>query len=400
MDLREEAMELRRKTHQIIKTDLAAPMENGHDLAVVYTPGVAAPCLAIKEDEDLSLDLTWRGNVVAVISDGTRVLGLGDIGPAASLPVMEGKSALYKRFGGIDAIPIVINTKDPDEFIHTVQLLEKSFAGINLEDLSSPKCYDIEDTLKATMNIPVFHDDQFGTAIAALAGVLGGLRLIGKKLDEVKVVVNGVGAAGSAIARLFLEAGVPAENMTALNSKGILYDNGHLDRIQKALADKLNPEGRRGTLADAVKGADVLVGCSGPGVFTKEIVSTMAEKNIVFGMANPVPEMMLDEAREAGVYVFGTGRSDMPNQINNSSVFPGLFRGALDVRARQINEEMKLAAAYALANLMSDDELDPDHVAADVFDERVPKAVAKAVAKAAIETGVARVKELPEQYRD
>lgn len=400
MDLREEAMELRRKTHQIIKTDLAAPMENGHDLAVVYTPGVAAPCLAIKEDEDLSLDLTWRGNVVAVISDGTRVLGLGDIGPAASLPVMEGKSALYKRFGGIDAIPIVINTKDPDEFIHTVQLLEKSFAGINLEDLSSPKCYDIEDTLKATMNIPVFHDDQFGTAIAALAGVLGGLRLIGKKLNEVKVVVNGVGAAGSAIARLFLEAGVPAENMTALNSKGILYDNGHLDRIQKALADKLNPEGRRGTLADAVKGADVLVGCSGPGVFTKEIVSTMAEKNIVFGMANPVPEMMLDEAREAGVYVFGTGRSDMPNQINNSSVFPGLFRGALDVRARQINEEMKLAAAYALANLMSDDELDPDHVVADVFDERVPKAVAKAVAKAAIETGVARVKELPEQYRD
>ncbi len=400
MDLREEAMELRRKTHQIIKTDLAVPMENGHDLAVVYTPGVAAPCLAIKEDEDLSLDLTWRGNVVAVISDGTRVLGLGDIGPAASLPVMEGKSALYKRFGGIDAIPIVINTKDPDEFIHTVQLLEKSFAGINLEDLSSPKCYDIEDTLKATMNIPVFHDDQFGTAIAALAGVLGGLRLIGKKLDEVKVVVNGVGAAGSAIARLFLEAGVPAENMTALNSKGILYDNGHLDRIQKALADKLNPEGRRGTLADAVKGADVLVGCSGPGVFTKEIVSTMAEKNIVFGMANPVPEMMLDEAREAGVYVFGTGRSDMPNQINNSSVFPGLFRGALDVRARQINEEMKLAAAYALANLMSDDELDPDHVVADVFDERVPKAVAKAVAKAAIETGVARVKELPEQYRD
>ena len=400
MDLREEAMELRRKTHQIIKTDLAAPMENGHDLAVVYTPGVAAPCLAIKEDEDLSLDLTWRGNVVAVISDGTRVLGLGDIGPAASLPVMEGKSALYKRFGGIDAIPIVINTKDPDEFIHTVQLLEKSFAGINLEDLSSPKCYDIEDTLKATMNIPVFHDDQFGTAIAALAGVFGGLRLIGKKLDEVKVVVNGVGAAGSAIARLFLEAGVPAENMTALNSKGILYDNGHLDRIQKALADKLNPEGRRGTLADAVKGADVLVGCSGPGVFTKEIVSTMAEKNIVFGMANPVPEMMLDEAREAGVYVFGTGRSDMPNQINNSSVFPGLFRGALDVRARQINEEMKLAAAYALANLMSDDELDPDHVVADVFDERVPKAVAKAVAKAAIETGVARVKELPEQYRD
>lgn len=400
MDLREEAMQLRREKHQMIQTALAAPVNDAHDLAVVYTPGVSAPCLAIKEDEDLSLDLTCRGNIVAVISDGTRVLGLGDIGPAASLPVMEGKSALYKRFGNVDAIPIVINTKDPDEFIHTVQLLEKSFAGINLEDLSSPKCYDIEDKLKATMNIPVFHDDQHGTAIAALAAVLGGLRLVGKKLDEVKVVMNGAGAAGSAIARLLLEAGVKDENMTILNSKGIMYDNGKLDRIQKELAARVNPENKHGTLADAVKGADVLLGCSAPGVFTPEIVKNMAEKNIVFAMANPTPEMMLDAAREAGVYIFGTGRSDMPNQVNNSSVFPGLFRGALDVRARQINEEMKLAAAYALANLMSDDELDPDHVVVDVFDPRVPKAVAKAVAKAAIETGVARVKELPAQYQD
>lgn len=400
MDLREEAMALRKEKHQMIHTELSAPVDNAHDLAVVYTPGVSAPCLAIKEDEDLSLDLTWRGNVVAVISDGTRVLGLGDIGPAASLPVMEGKSALYKRFGNVDAIPIVINTKDPDEFIHTVQLLEKSFAGINLEDLSSPKCYDIEDKLKATMNIPVFHDDQHGTAIAALAAVLGGLRLVGKKIDEVKVVMNGAGAAGSAIARLLLEAGVKDENMTILNSKGIMYDNGKLDRIQKELAARVNPENKQGTLAEAVKGADVLLGCSAPGVFTPEIVKNMAEKNIVFAMANPNPEMMLDAAREAGVYIFGTGRSDMPNQVNNSSVFPGLFRGALDVRARQINEEMKLAAAYALANLMPDDELSPDHVVVDVFDPRVPKAVAKAVAKAAVETGVARVKELPEQYRD
>lgn len=400
MDLREEAMALRREKHQMIHTELSAPVDNAHDLAVVYTPGVSAPCLAIKEDEDLSLDLTWRGNVVAVISDGTRVLGLGDIGPAASLPVMEGKSALYKRFGNVDAIPIVINTKDPDEFIHTVQLLEKSFAGINLEDLSSPKCYDIEDKLKATMNIPVFHDDQHGTAIAALAAVLGGLRLVGKKIDEVKVVMNGAGAAGSAIARLLLEAGVKDENMTILNSKGIMYDNGKLDRIQKELAARVNPENKQGTLAEAVKGADVLLGCSAPGVFTPEIVKNMAEKNIVFAMANPNPEMMLDAAREAGVYIFGTGRSDMPNQVNNSSVFPGLFRGALDVRARQINEEMKLAAAYALANLMPDEELSPDHVVVDVFDPRVPKAVAKAVAKAAVETGVARVKELPEQYRD
>ena len=400
MDLREEAMALRKEKHQMIHTELSAPVENAHDLAVVYTPGVSAPCLAIKEDEDLSLDLTWRGNVVAGISDGTRVLGLGDIGPAASLPVMEGKSALYKRFGNVDAIPIVINTKDPDEFIHTVQLLEKSFAGINLEDLSSPKCYDIEDKLKATMNIPVFHDDQHGTAIAALAAVLGGLRLVGKKIDEVKVVMNGAGAAGSAIARLLLEAGVKDENMTILNSKGIMYDNGKLDRIQKELAARVNPENKQGTLAEAVKGADVLLGCSAPGVFTPEIVKNMAEKNIVFAMANPTPEMMLDAAREAGVYIFGTGRSDMPNQVNNSSVFPGLFRGALDVRARQINEEMKLAAAYALANLMPDEELSPDHVVVDVFDPRVPKAVAKAVAKAAVETGVARMKELPEQYRD
>lgn len=400
MDLREEAMALRKEKHQMIHTELSAPVDNAHDLAVVYTPGVSAPCLAIKEDEDLSLDLTWRGNVVAVISDGTRVLGLGDIGPAASLSVMEGKSALYKRFGNVDAIPIVINTKDPDEFIHTVQLLEKSFAGINLEDLSSPKCYDIEDKLKATMNIPVFHDDQHGTAIAALAAVLGGLRLVGKKIDEVKVVMNGAGAAGSAIARLLLEAGVKDENMTILNSKGIMYDNGKLDRIQKELAARVNPENKQGTLAEAVKGADVLLGCSAPGVFTPEIVKNMAEKNIVFAMANPNPEMMLDAAREAGVYIFGTGRSDMPNQVNNSSVFPGLFRGALDVRARQINEEMKLAAAYALANLMPDEELSPDHVVVDVFDPRVPKAVAKAVAKAAVETGVARVKELPEQYRD
>lgn len=399
MDLREEAMKLREEKHQMITTALHAPMETPHDLAVVYTPGVAAPCLAIKEDEDLSLDLTWRGNVVAVISDGTRVLGLGDIGPAASIPVMEGKSALYKRFGNVDAIPIVINTKDPDEFIHTVQLLEKSFAGINLEDLSSPKCYDIEDKLKATMNIPVFHDDQHGTAIACVAAVLGGLRLVGKPINEVKVVMNGAGAAGTACARLLLEAGVDPKNMTIVNRKGILYDNGKRDRIQKELIAKVNPENRQGTFAEAVKGADVLLGCSAPGVFKKEIVETMAEKNIVFAMANPVPEMMLDDAREAGVYIFGTGRSDMPNQVNNSSVFPGLFRGALDVRARQINEEMKLAAARALANLLTDEELDPDHVVVNVFDPRVPKAVAKAVAKAAIETGVARVKELPEQYK-
>lgn len=399
-ELKKEAIALRKEKHQMIKTALNADMKNGHDLAIVYTPGVSAPCLEIKKDEDLSLEMTWRGNVVAVISDGTRVLGLGDIGAAAAMPVMEGKSALYKRFGNIDAIPIVLDTKDKDEFIHTVKLLEKNFAGINLEDISSPKCYDIEDELKKIMNIPVFHDDQHGTAIAALAALLGALKVTGKKIDEIKVVMNGAGAAGTAIARLLLEDGVKPENMTILNSKGILYDNGKRDRVQLELIQKTNPENKQGTFADAVKGADVLIGCSAPGVFNNDAIKTMADKSIVFAMANPVPEIMEEEAKEKGVFIYGSGRSDMHNQVNNSSVFPGLFRGALDVRAWQINEEMKLAAAHALADLATKCTLDPDHVVVDVFDERVPHEVAKAVAKAAIASGVARVTELPEQYKD
>ena len=399
--LKEEALALRREKHQMIKTDLNAAVECNHDLAIVYTPGVSAPCLAIKDDEDLSLELTWRGNVVAVISDGTRVLGMGDIGAAAAMPVMEGKSALYKRFGQIDAIPITLDTKDPQEFIHTVKLLEKNFAGINLEDISSPKCYDIEDELKKIMNIPVFHDDQHGTAIAALAALLGALEVVGKKIEDVKVVMNGAGAAGTAIARLLLEDGVKPENMTILNSKGILFDNGKRDRVQQELIAKVNPENKQGTFDDAVKGADVLIGCSAPGVFNVKAIKTMNDKSIVFAMANPVPEIMYEEAKEKGVYIYGSGRSDMPNQVNNSSVFPGLFRGALDVRARQINEEMKLAAAHALADLaIHSGKLDPDHVVVDVFDPQVPFAVAKAVAKAAIASGVARATELPEKYRD
>lgn len=399
--LKEEALALRREKHQMIKTDLNAAVKSNHDLAIVYTPGVSAPCLAIKDDEDLSLELTWRGNVVAVISDGTRVLGMGDIGAAAAMPVMEGKSALYKRFGQIDAIPITLDTKDPQEFIHTVKLLEKNFAGINLEDISSPKCYDIEDELKKIMNIPVFHDDQHGTAIAALAALLGALDVVGKKIEDVKVVMNGAGAAGTAIARLLLEDGVKPENMTILNSKGILFDNGKRDRVQQELIAKVNPENKQGTFDEAVKGADVLIGCSAPGVFNVESIKTMNDKSIVFAMANPVPEIMYEEAKEKGVYIYGSGRSDMPNQVNNSSVFPGLFRGALDVRARQINEEMKLAAAHALADLaIHSGKLDPDHVVVDVFDPQVPFAVAKAVAKAAIASGVARATELPEKYRD
>ena len=378
-ELKKEAIALRKEKHQMIKTALNADMKNGHDLAIVYTPGVSAPCLEIKKDEDLSLEMTWRGNVVAVISDGTRVLGLGDIGAAAAMPVMEGKSALYKRFGNIDAIPIVLDTKDKDEFIHTVKLLEKNFAGINLEDISSPKCYDIEDELKKIMNIPVFHDDQHGTAIAALAALLGALKVTGKKIDEIKVVMNGAGAAGTAIARLLLEDGVKPENMTVLNSKGILYDNGKRDRVQLELIHKTNPENKQGTFAEAVKGADVLIGCSAPGVFNNDAIKTMADKSIVFAMANPVPEIMPDLAKKAGAKVVGTGRSDFPNQVNNVVAFPGIFKGALEGRATQITEEMKLAAALAIASLVPEDELNEDNIMPEAFDPRVADVVSAAV---------------------
>lgn len=398
MDLKQESMEMRRQHGGILTTQLKVPMDDRHDLAVAYTPGVAEPCLHIKDEEDLSFSLTLRGNVIAVISDGTRVLGLGDIGAAAAIPVMEGKSAIYRRFAGIDALPVVIDTKDPEEFIRTVKLLEKNYAGINLEDISSPKCYDIEDRLIEEMEIPVFHDDQHGTAIAALAAVLGGLRFVKKELSRVKIVINGAGAAGTAIANMLLAAG--AKNMTMLNSKGILHDDGRLNRVQKDIVDRINPEGRTGTFRDAIEGADVLLGISTANAFKPEDMKLLAADSIVFAMANPVPEIMYDDALAAGVKVCGTGRSDMPNQVNNSSVFPGLFRGAIDVRSRRINMEMKLAAAYALADLVSDAELRADNVVVDVFDERVPKAVAKAVAEAAIRTGVARLTELPEAYRD
>ena len=400
MDYAKESLRLHGEWKGKIEVVTRVPVENKDDLSLAYTPGVAQPCLEIQEDVNKSYELTRRWNMCLVVTDGSAVLGLGNIGPEAGMPVMEGKSALYKRFGNIDAIPIVLDTKDKDEFIHTVKLLEKNFAGINLEDISSPKCYDIEDELKKIMNIPVFHDDQHGTAIAALAALLGALKVTGKKIDEIKVVMNGAGAAGTAIARLLLEDGVKPENMTILNSKGILYDNGKRDRVQMELIKKTNPENKQGTFAEAVKGADVLIGCSAPGVFNNDAIKTMADKSIVFAMANPVPEIMEEEAKAKGVYIYGSGRSDMHNQVNNSSVFPGLFRGALDVRARQINEEMKLAAAHALADLATKCQLDPDHVVVDVFDERVPFEVAKAVAKAAIATGVARVTELPEKYKD
>ncbi len=394
MDVKQEAIEKRLELKGFLQTGTKYELKDAHDLTVAYTPGVAAPCLHIKEDEDKSFDLTCRSNMVAVVSDGTRVLGLGDIGAAAAIPVMEGKSLLFKRFGNVDCIPLVIDTKDPDVLINTVKLVQKNFAGINLEDISSPKCYEIENRLKKELEIPVFHDDQHGTAIACLAGVKAALRFVKKDLSKVKIVVNGAGAAGANIARLLYLAG--ARDITLMVSSGVLNkDYKRLDSLQAELIKTLGQETKTGNLAEIAKGADVLLGVSAAGAFTKEILESLADDAIVFAMANPVPEVMYEEAKAAGVRVMGTGRSDAPNQINNVNVFPGIFRGAIDVQAREINDEMKLAAAEALAALVTDEELAEDYVVANAFDKRVPLAVAKAVAETAIKTGVARKTEVP-----
>ncbi len=397
--IREEAIKLHLDNNGKIAVSTKVPIANRHDLAVAYTPGVAEPCKDIKDNKNLSFEYTCRGNMVAIISDGTRVLGLGDIGPEAAIPVMEGKAALFKTFGDVDAVPVCLGTKDADEFIRTVKILEPNYAGINLEDISSPKCYDIEDKLKEICDIPVFHDDQHGTAIACLSAVLGALRYVKKDFHTARFVVNGCGAAGSAIGRLLISMG--AENVMMVDRFGILYEgiDAKLDRIQTYLAQNTNKEHLQGTLADAAKGADVLIGASAPNVFTKEIMQSMAEKNVVFALANPVPETSYDAAKEAGVTVVGTGRSDRPNQVNNVTVFPGVFRGAIDVRARAITEEMKVAAVMAIANLIDDKDLREDYVVPDAFDPRVAPAVAAAVAKVAIESGLARKIVDPEEVR-
>lgn len=387
--IKQDAVNKKRELHGFLTTASKYELKDGYDLSVAYTPGVAEPCLLIKEDEDESFDLTCRGNMVAVISDGTRVLGLGDIGAAAALPVMEGKSLLFKRFANIDCIPLVLDTKDKEEFIRTVKLLEKNFAGINLEDIASPKCFEIENRLKAEMNIPVFHDDQHGTAIACVAAVKGALRHVKKDIKDAKFVVNGAGAAGANIGKMLHMCG--ARDITMVVETGVLTkDYKYLNSLQAELVDLFDQNEKTGDLAEVAKGADVLIGVSVPGVFTEEILSNLAEDSIVFAMANPVPEAMYDVMKKAGVRVAGTGRSDSPNQVNNVNVFPGVFRGAIDVHASKINDEMKLAAIEALSNLIPEDELRDDYVVADAFDERVPKVVAKAVAEAAIKTGVAR----------
>ncbi len=400
MNLNEEALQVHKEHNGKLATVPKAKLENAHDLSVLYTPGVAEPCRKIREEKDLSFDYTCRGNMVAVVSDGTRVLGLGNIGPEAGMPVMEGKSVLYKAFADIDSVPICLDTTDKDKFVEAVRFLQPSFAGINLEDIESPKCYDVEDELIELMDIPVFHDDQHGTAIACAAAVTNALRFVKKDFRTARIVINGVGAAGSAIVRLLLSLG--AENIVMVDAMGIMYDGmeaAALNRIQLDLIKRTNKDKIRGNLFDAAREADVLLGVSRPGLFIPEIIQSMNSDSIVFAMANPIPETSYDAAKAAGAKVVGTGRSDSPNQVNNVLVFPGLFRGAIDVRARKINEAMKRAAVHAIADLIPEDELREDYIIPGVFDPKVAPAVAAAVAKAAMDTGVARISVDPEEIR-
>ena len=360
------------------------------DLSTAYTPGVAEPCLKIKENPEDVYKYTCKSNMVAVVSDGTAVLGLGNIGAAASIPVMEGKSILFKEFGGVDAFPICINTMDIDDIVKTVKLLEPVFGGINLEDINSPRCIEIENRLKEELDIPVFHDDQHGTAIIVCAGILNASTLAGKKIENLEIVINGAGSAGMAIAKMLLNLNV--KNIVSCDINGAIYkDSKDINWAQKEMLDVTNKYNEVGTLVDIIKNKDVFIGVSAPKMVTKEMVETMADKPIIFAMANPTPEIFPNEAKSGGAFIVGTGRSDFPNQVNNVLAFPGIFRGALDVRAREINEEMKVAAAYAIANVVSEDELSLDYVLPDAFNKKVVENVAKAVRQAAIRTGVARV---------
>ncbi len=390
MDKKEIALKQHEAWAGKIEVISRAKVETPEELSVAYTPGVAEPCLKISENIDLSYTYTSRHNTVAVITDGTAVLGLGDIGPEAGMPVMEGKCVLFKEFGDVDAFPLCIRSKEVDEIVNTVKLLAGSFGGVNLEDISAPRCFEIERKLKECCDIPIFHDDQHGTAIVVLSGIINGLKVVGKKKEDCRVVVNGAGSAGIAITKLLLKYGFKDVTMCDIN--GIISKQSEkLNPVQRQMAEETNPTQMTGTLADALKGADVFVGVSAPNIVSQEMVASMNENAIMFAMANPVPEIMPDKAKEAGAAVVGTGRSDFPNQINNVLAFPGVFRGALDVRASDINDEMKLAAAYAIAGLISDEERSPEYIIPSPFDKRVVKVVAEAVAKAAKETGVARI---------
>lgn len=390
MDVKAEALKKHYEWHGKIEVVSRTPVTNSEELSLAYTPGVAEPCLAIRDDYEKSWELTRRSNMVAVITDGTAVLGLGDIGPEAGMPVMEGKCCLFKEFADVDAFPLCIRSKDVDELVRTIYLISGSFGGINLEDIAAPRCFEIERRLKEICDIPVFHDDQHGTAIVVAAAMLNALRVVNKKIDQVKVVINGAGAAGCSIGRHLMDLGV--KNLIMVDRFGIICEGMEgLNPAHEELSHVTNREHLRGTLADAMKSADVFIGVSAPGIVSKEMVASMAPGACVFPMANPVPEILPNLAREAGAAVVGTGRSDFPNQINNVLAFPGIFRGALDVRATEINDAMKMAASHAIAELVSDDELSADYIMPKAFDKRVGKAVAAAVAQAARDTGVARV---------
>ncbi len=390
MDKKEFAL----KQHELWagKLEIAnrAKLDTPEDLAVCYTPGVAEPCLKISENVDLSYVYTRRHNLVAVITDGTAVLGLGDIGPEAGMPVMEGKCCLFKAFGDVDAIPLCVRSKDVDEIVNTVKLLAGSFGGVNLEDISAPRCFEIERRLKECCDIPIFHDDQHGTAIVTLAAMLNALKVVNKNIDEITVVTSGAGAAGIAIIKLLISMGL--KKVIMCDRKGAIYEGREGLNAEKIEMAKIsNREMKKGTLAEVIKGADVFIGVSAPGTLTQEMIKTMAPNPILFTMANPTPEIMPEDAKAAGAAVIGTGRSDFPNQINNVLAFPGIFRGALDVRASDINAEMKVAAAKAIAGIVTEEELNAEYIIPNPFDKRVAKAVAEAVAKAAKETGVARI---------
>ena len=389
MDYAKESLRLHGEWKGKIEVVTRVPAENKDDLSLAYTPGVAQPCLEIQKDVNKSYDLTRRWNMCLVVTDGSAILGLGNIGPEAGMPVMEGKCALFKAFGDVDAFPLCIKSNDVDEIVNTIYLISGSFGGVNLEDISAPRCFEIEKKLKEKCDIPIFHDDQHGTAIVVSAGLTNALRLVGKKFSEAKVVINGAGSAGISICKLLLELGIG--DVVMVDRKGILAPGKEwMNPAQKEIAEKTNKEQLHGDLKAAMKGRDIFVGVSAPNIVTAEMVSTMADDAIVFAMANPTPEIMPDEARKGGARVIATGRSDFPNQINNVLVFPGVFRGAFDVRASDINEEMKIAAAKAIAELISDEELSEDNIIPKAFDKRVGPAVAKAVAEAARKTGVAR----------
>ena len=390
MDVNEKAIKMHEEWAGKIEVIAKAPVGTKEELAIAYTPGVAAPCLEIQKDVDLSYKYTRRHNLVAVVTDGTAVLGLGDIGPEAGMPVMEGKCALFKAFGDVDAFPLCIRSKDVDEIVNTVALLAGSFGGVNLEDISAPRCFEIEKKLKERCDIPIFHDDQHGTAVITLAGLTNALKIVGKKIEEISVVVNGAGAAATAITKLLISRGL--KDVVLCDRTGAIYQGREkLNSAKEEIAAITNQKMKKGSLKDVIVGADVFIGVSAPGVLTAEMVATMAKDPIVFACANPTPEILPDEAKKAGVAVMATGRSDFPNQVNNVLAFPGIFRGALDVRASDINDEMKIAAANAIAGVVSDEELNPEYILPDAFDPRVGKAVAEAVAEAARKSGVARI---------